>query len=251
MHNSNSHDYLEKIKNAVIDNLRSLDHAPSVQMTDVPRDSMAMNDEDDAILDDLDEDEHPDRRHTKRRWDKYVEKDGELEESEDEEENHANGVHRQPNGHRRRNIMDYQNPDAEPDDPAEAEIFSKAVNGQNGEDTGMADVGERSARSSTVNAEEDQQMLDAEPEEAAPEPETRVAPAAPAAPVIGEPALAQEATPPASPPAVATTSVAAPTITNPPTAPVPIDGEITDPVTADTAEAEAPPSAPTAGSEEP
>ena len=250
MHNSNSHDYLEKIKNAVIDNLRSLAHAPSVQMTDVPRDSMAMNDEDDAILDDLDEDEHPDRRHTKRRWDKCIEKDGELEESDDEEENHANGVHRQPNGHRRRNIMDYQNPDAAPDDPAEAEIFDKAVNGYKGEDTGIVDAGEGSARSSTVNAEEDQQMPDADPEDVAQETET-VAPPPPLPAVTSEPAFAQEATPPASPPTVATTSVAAPTLTNPPAAPVPINGDVTEPAAPDMVEAEDTPAAPATGSEEP
>ena len=207
---------------------------------------MAMNDEDDAILDDLDEDEYPDRRHTKRRWDKSVEKDGELEESEDEEENHANGVHRQPNGHRRRNIMDYQNPDAVPDDPEDAEIFSKAVNGHTVEDTRMADVAVGSARSSTVNAEEDQQMPDADPEDAAPEPETTEAP--PPAVTSELPPMAQEATPPASPPAVATTSVAAPTVTNPPAAPVPINGEATDPAAPDAMEVrETTPAAPATG----
>ena len=259
MHNSNSQEYLEKIKNSVIDNLRNLAHAPSVQMTDVPRDPMGMDDEGDAILDDLDEDENPDRRHTKRRWDKYVEKDGELEESEDEEENRANGVHRQPNAHRRRNIMEFQNPNAAPDDPVTEAAFTRAANGYKG-DVEMGDAGEEangqadgSARSSTVNADEatpDEPMADAEEEEEdAIAPDTTVV----AAPITNgaattpttNPPTAQEATPPASPPAsppaptVATSSVAAPTVTNPPSAPVPVNGEVTDAAVSGIEEAEA------------
>lgn len=117
MDNANSMEYLQKIKVQVIENLKRTTFAPSVQMTDVPRDPEGMNDEADAELDDLDEDENPDSRYTKRRWDKYIEKDGELSDSEDEDENEANGVRRQPSAHkRRRNMMDYQNPMAATDD---------------------------------------------------------------------------------------------------------------------------------------
>lgn len=117
MDNANSMEYLQKIKVQVIENLKRTTFAPSVQMTDVPRDPEGMNDEADAELDDLDEDENPDSRYTKRRWDKYIEKDGELSDSEDEDENEANGVRRQPNAtKRRRNMMDYQNPMAAADD---------------------------------------------------------------------------------------------------------------------------------------
>lgn len=113
MDNANSQEYLEKIKVQVIENLKRTTFAPSVQMTDVPRDP----DEDpDSMLDDLDEDEHKDQRYTKRRWDKYVEKDGELSESDDEDENDSNGVRRQPGARKRRNMMDFQNPDAVMDD---------------------------------------------------------------------------------------------------------------------------------------
>ena len=129
MDNANSQDYLQKIKVQVIDNLRHTTFAPSVQITDVPRDPEGMNDEADAEMDDLDDDENPDSRYTKRRWDKYIEKDGELSDSEDDEENTANGVRRQPNGpKRRRNMMDYQNPLAVPDD----NIASGAVSVQSG-----------------------------------------------------------------------------------------------------------------------
>ena len=109
MDNANSREYLDKIRIQVIENLKRTTFAPSVQMQDVPRDSMAMNDEDEAALDDLDEDENTDKRHTQRRFDNHIEKGGELSESEDEEMNHANGVRKQPGTRKRRNRMDYRN----------------------------------------------------------------------------------------------------------------------------------------------
>jgi histone deacetylase 1/2 len=109
MDNANSKEYLEKIRTQVIENLRRTTFAPSVQMTDVPRDSMAMNDEDEAELDDLDEDQNPDKRSTQHRFNKYVEKPGELSDSEDEEMNEANGVRKQPGARKRRNRLDYRN----------------------------------------------------------------------------------------------------------------------------------------------
>jgi len=112
MDNANSYEYLEKIKIQVLENLKRTTFAPSVQMTEVPPDPPGMDDEADAILDDLDEDENMDKRHTKRRWDKYVEKEGELSESEDEEENDNNGVRSQANVRKRRNLRDYPNPNA-------------------------------------------------------------------------------------------------------------------------------------------
>jgi histone deacetylase 1/2 len=108
MDNANSREYLEKIRVQVIENLKRTGFAPSVQMQDVPRDSLAMNDQDEAAMDDLDEDENPDRRRTQRRFDKYIEKDGELSESEDEEMNEANGVRKQPGTRKRRNRMDFR-----------------------------------------------------------------------------------------------------------------------------------------------
>jgi histone deacetylase 1/2 len=108
MDNANSREYLEKIRVQVIENLKRTTFAPSVQMQDVPRDSLAMNDEDEAAMDDLDEDENPDRRRTQRRFDKYSEKDGELSDSEDEEMNEANGVRKQPGTRKRRNRMDFR-----------------------------------------------------------------------------------------------------------------------------------------------
>jgi len=104
MENANSKEYLEKILGQVLENMKRTAHAPSVQMTDVPRESLGMNDDEEAALDDLDEDENPDKRITQRKADKYVEKDGELSESEDEEINEANGIRRQSSRRRRINI---------------------------------------------------------------------------------------------------------------------------------------------------
>ena len=116
MDNANSKDYLEKIKIQVIENLKKTAHAPSVQMTDIPRTTiMGGTDEDDAELDDLDEDENKDTRHTQRRWDAQIQRDDELDESDDEEEARANGVRPQNGTIKRRNIMDYQNANAASD----------------------------------------------------------------------------------------------------------------------------------------
>ncbi|EPE24737.1 Arginase/deacetylase [Glarea lozoyensis ATCC 20868] len=113
MENANSKDYLEKIKIQVIENLKKTAHAPSVQMTDIPRTTLTGGTEDDDHeLDDMDEDDNKDTRHTKRRWDQRITRDDELEESEDEEEAHANGVRPQEGQIKRRNIMDYQNANA-------------------------------------------------------------------------------------------------------------------------------------------
>ncbi|KIW63580.1 histone deacetylase RPD3 [Phialophora macrospora] len=103
MDNANSKEYLDKILTQVLENMKRTAHAPSVQMTDVPRDSLGMNDDDEAALDDLDEDENIDKRRTQRRADKYVQKNGELSDSEDEEmEIDGDG---RPSGSRKRRII--------------------------------------------------------------------------------------------------------------------------------------------------
>jgi histone deacetylase 1/2 len=113
MENANSKEYLEKIKIQVIENLKQTAHAPSIQMTDVPRTTITGGtDEDDDILDDLDEDDNKDVRSTKRRWDQRITRDDELDESDDEEQARANGVHKQNGANKRRNHADVQNPNA-------------------------------------------------------------------------------------------------------------------------------------------
>jgi len=104
MENLNSKEYLEKIRTQVIENLSRTKFAPSVQLTDVPRDPEGFNEED-GILDDMEEDgEGADRRYTQRRWDQRVARDDELSDSEDE-----GGNGRRPIGvKRRRNERNYR-----------------------------------------------------------------------------------------------------------------------------------------------
>ena len=142
MDNANTAEYLEKIKNQVIDNIRRTMHKPSAPMTDIPQDPQGMDDEADAMLDDADEDDNPDTRHTARRWDQRIEKEGELSESEDEEANGRNGVKTRKV---RRNIMDYQNANAVPDDE---EVVAGAANGVPAPPATNGDTHDRSSRGS-------------------------------------------------------------------------------------------------------
>lgn len=92
MENSNSYEYLDKIKAIIIDNLRQTIPAPSVQMQDVPRQGFGvMTDEEEAELNDLDEDENPDVRMTERRWEQTVQNEAEYEDSDDEGQEAAHG----------------------------------------------------------------------------------------------------------------------------------------------------------------
>jgi histone deacetylase 1/2 len=111
MENANSHEYLDKIKTAVIENLKKTIPVPSVQMQDVPRKGLGMTDEEEAELDDLDEDENKDVRMSQRQWEKSVARQDEFEESDDEDMGRSNGVNY--DGPPRRSIMDYQNPNAD------------------------------------------------------------------------------------------------------------------------------------------
>jgi histone deacetylase 1/2 len=114
MENANSYEYLEKIKIAVIENLKRTAPVPSVQMQDVPRQGLGMSDEEEAELDDLDADENPDVRMTQRQWEKStVRQQDELYESDDDEMAQANGVYK--NGKTRRSILDHPNPHADAD----------------------------------------------------------------------------------------------------------------------------------------
>lgn len=128
MDNANSPEYLEKIKNQVLENLkRTTQHAPSVQMQDVPREPLGMHnagpdgepetfEEQEDRLDDEDADAGKDARYTQRIWDQKTVRDDEFDESDDEDIAAANGVRRQPGQPRRRGIMDHINPHAPNDE---------------------------------------------------------------------------------------------------------------------------------------
>ncbi|CAN8101247.1 unnamed protein product [Discula destructiva] len=114
MENANSPEYLEKIKIAVIENLKKTIPVPSVQMQDVPRHGMnVMTDEDDAERDDEDADNNPDVRMTQRAFEKRTVADNEYEDSEDEDMAEANGVYRS-NG-KRKIMSDFKNPHEQPE----------------------------------------------------------------------------------------------------------------------------------------
>lgn len=180
MDNANTKDYLDKIRSQVVENLKRTAFAPSVQMTDVPRDPLVdgMDDEADAILDDLDEDENKDKRYTKRRFDQYVEKPGELSDSEDEEEIAANGVRPQPNALKRRNQINYRGLDvadsgiesglATPHDPSSVGDGDLDTTGDTrmGEapepDTGSPSAAEPESRAEEASAAEPTEVTGAE-----------------------------------------------------------------------------------------
>ncbi|POS78756.1 histone deacetylase RPD3 [Diaporthe helianthi] len=210
MENANSTEYLEKIKNAVIENLKKTG-TPSVQMQDVPRQSLgAMTDEDDAELDDLDDDRNKDVRMTQRRWEQNVSRDDEFEESDDEEMAEANGVYK-TNG-KRKGIMDFKNPHAPQDESRQpSPVVSRAAS--------PAPAAAAAAADETEDVEGDETMedVDAAPETEPPEPvepvaakETEPEPAPPAAEANmqvdedGDVDMAEPAAPAAAAPATET-----------------------------------------------
>ncbi|KAK4451352.1 hypothetical protein QBC34DRAFT_295502 [Podospora aff. communis PSN243] len=168
MENANSYEYLEKIKIAVIENLKKTAPVPSVQMQDVPRASMGVTDEQEDEMDDLDEDENKDVRMTQRQWEKKVSRQDEYEESDDEDMAEANGVYK-ANGRTRKSILDYRNPNAADDDmEVDSGLFTPA-------------------KPSETVADNDEIMLEdaeapATPAEAEAEPTTEDAPRAEAEP---------------------------------------------------------------------
>jgi len=77
MENQNSREYLEKVKNSVLQRLRQLPPAPSVAQHDIPPDSMNFSDNEDE--------EDPDE-FSVREEDTHIQQDNELYVSDDEEE---------------------------------------------------------------------------------------------------------------------------------------------------------------------
>ncbi len=141
MENANSYEYLEKIKIAVIENLKKTAPVPSVQMQDVPRRGLGMTDDEEAELDNLDEDTNKDSRMTQRQWEKSVARQEEFEDSDDEEMAHANGL--SYDGPPRRSIMDYRNPHADYDEESQVPTPSgRATPSRNGADKAAGEATE-------------------------------------------------------------------------------------------------------------
>ncbi|QIW98927.1 hypothetical protein AMS68_004445 [Peltaster fructicola] len=164
MDNANNQEYLEKIRDQIIDNLRRTAHAPSVQQQEVPRGDVGMDitlDEEEDELDDADEDleANKDKRTTERQWDKRRERDDEFEDSDNDEHAEANGARPQPGSARpkRVGIMDYQNPYA----PASGLATPDEVQSVNGETAMDADTTIPTTEATAVNAQISEDLLHA------------------------------------------------------------------------------------------
>ncbi|KAH7914500.1 histone deacetylase complex catalytic component RPD3 [Hygrophoropsis aurantiaca] len=98
----NTPEYLERVKNIVLENLRHLGGPPSVQMSDIPRLPIDEEMDDPSLNDDL---IPPDTRRHRRLLDSRIQRDGELSDSDDEGEggrrDHANHRDRKRNSRSR------------------------------------------------------------------------------------------------------------------------------------------------------
>lgn len=229
MENQNSPEYLEKIKIQVIENLKKTTFAPSVQMQDVPRNSMMGDlDEEDDRLNDADEDENMDTRHTQHRSDKHIERADELDESDDEEGNRNLGLH--SNGtHKRRNHANHQNipqddemdvdsgvpsPNAQPEvedaiptiTATNAQVNDEVMENKQLEairmagETGISNAASRADSVKAPRDNEDVQMNDAEAVQSAIEPQTSIDTMTVPIPAVSAAEVASHvATPPDSP----------------------------------------------------
>jgi histone deacetylase 1/2 len=240
MENANSSDYLHKIKSAVIENIRRTGK-PSVEaFQNIPENPLLsrMDSDGEDEDDDLDADENPDVRVTQRQRDQQIEHEGELYEgSEDEDYKDSLGVRPQPGARRRRNIMDYQNPNAASDGGAETSEATRGLNGESARQRRSVSLASSArpangtssrTRTPAIAAEADEdgdvEMEESEnpnPSGSAPAgqypPFVRTAeaqtltgpPDAPAAILSGSQSPAGVVTPPESPPAPAATTTAA------------------------------------------
>ncbi|KAF5853762.1 hypothetical protein GGP41_006558 [Bipolaris sorokiniana] len=161
MENANSHDYLHKIKSAVIENIRRTGR-PSVEafttIPDVPTAlGRAMDSDAEDEEDDIDADENRDVRMTQRQRDKQIEHDGELyDASDDEDYKNSLGVRAQPGVKKRRNITDFPNPNAA---PADALDLMEDINGGSAVSTRQPSAG---AKSQEGEAERDTENVKGE-----------------------------------------------------------------------------------------
>jgi histone deacetylase 1/2 len=136
MDNLNTEEYLAKVSRSVIENIKHTT-PPSVQMTDVPRESllngMDSDAEDEAA--DLDADQNPDVRDTQLRQDKAITRNDEFDDSDEELEDNER-VSRRPREKSR--ITDFVNPYGDPG--PEDDFLMTGANGQpDAEDSLMKD----------------------------------------------------------------------------------------------------------------
>ncbi|KAK8203079.1 hypothetical protein IWZ01DRAFT_516140 [Phyllosticta capitalensis] len=124
MSNDNTPEYLEKIRSTISERLRSLPFAPSVQMQDVPRESLGGAEEDEDMLADLDADKNMDVRMTELQQDRHVENDNEFYDSDVDDEKNEH-VATEPNNEE---VSDEEMADAaEPEEDDKAETNGAAT----------------------------------------------------------------------------------------------------------------------------
>ncbi|KAF2737687.1 hypothetical protein EJ04DRAFT_510122 [Polyplosphaeria fusca] len=141
MENANSSDYLSKIRNTVIDNIRRTGKPSTEAFQPIPDNPLTrgMESDDEDEMDDQDADENPDQRVTQRQRDQQIEHGAEYyDPSDDEDYKNSLGVRRQPGHKKRRGIMDFQNANAADDDEAGTPDGLRALNGESGRITERA-----------------------------------------------------------------------------------------------------------------
>jgi len=122
--NKNTREYLDKTTVHILENLRNVCHAPSVQMQEVPVDHFS--DEEDELEDDLDD------RQSRIYHDTHVAYDNELDPSDDESRGQPSNKRRRRN---RRNHRNSPNPESKP----ERTTRHSSTNGHSKEDFGFKD----------------------------------------------------------------------------------------------------------------
>ncbi|KAK9379390.1 uncharacterized protein V2V93DRAFT_373672 [Kockiozyma suomiensis] len=114
MQNANSDEYLDRILQSVLENLSRTKFAPSVQMTDVPRDAPEEEPEEDT------EEAKDTRGGNQNAWDEHVQRDDELSDSEDEGEGGRRDIRNYKDGDDMMDLDDDETPAPKKDDATPA-----------------------------------------------------------------------------------------------------------------------------------
>jgi hypothetical protein len=154
MEDMNGTEYLTKIKNSVIENIRRTADA-STQMMSIPDAGHGFTDDNDDAAMDEDDDLHPDSRLTQARADRNIVRDDEFEDSDIEDEFEKR---RQP----RSRITDHVNPLAEPG-VEDGDIEMSGANGHGAKD-GERDDGNNADVEDGMDLDEEEQEAKKSPD---------------------------------------------------------------------------------------
>jgi histone deacetylase 1/2 len=152
MEDMNGAEYLSKIKNSVIENIRRTADA-SVQMSDIPGAPHNLTDDaEDEAMDD-DDDKNPDKRVTLSRADRRIARADEFEDSDnDEPDFDKNGdVIKTPSKRQRGRITDFPNPNAADPGAEDGDIVMSGANGRHDADDEDEDAAMEDAEAEDKN----------------------------------------------------------------------------------------------------